>query len=51
MIKLLGPNNDLRTEDGVITKWGCLVALISIVFGIICFLIGRAIYGKCVHKS
>ena len=28
MIKLLGKNNDLRTEDGVITKWGYLVAAI-----------------------
>lgn len=27
MIKLLGPNNDLRTEDGVITKLGYLVAI------------------------
>ena len=50
MIKLSGPNNDLRTEDGVITKLGYLVAIISTVFGIICFLIGRAIYGKCVDK-
>ena len=51
MIKLLGPNNDLRTEDGVITKWGYWVAIISTMFGIICFLIGRPIYGKCVGKS
>ena len=27
MIKLLGPNNDPRTEDGVITKLGYLVAI------------------------
>ena len=46
MIKLLGPNNDLRTEDGVITKWGYLVAIASMVFGLCCFLIGRKIYGK-----
>ena len=46
MIKLLGPNNDLRTEDGVITKWGYLVAIASMMFGLCCFLIGRKIYGK-----
>ena len=46
MIKLLGPDNDLRTEDGVITKWGYLVAIASMVFGLCCFLIGRKIYGK-----
>lgn len=51
MIKLLGPNNDLRTEDGVITEWGYLVAIISTMFGLFCFLVGRAIYGKCVDKS
>ena len=46
MIKLLDPNNDLRTEDGVITKWGYLVAIASTVFGLCCFLIGRKIYEK-----
>ncbi len=46
MIKLLGPNNDLRTEDGVITKWGFPVAFISTVFGLCCFLVGRKIYGE-----
>ena len=46
MIKLLGPNNDLRTEDGVITKWGYLVAIASTVFGLCCFLVGRKIYGE-----
>ena len=49
MIKLLGPNNDLRTEDGVITKWGYFVAFISTVLGLFCFVIGRKIYGKLVH--
>jgi hypothetical protein len=29
MIKLLDPNNDLRTEDGEITKWGYLVAIMQ----------------------
>jgi hypothetical protein len=46
MIKLLGPNNDLRTEDGVITKWGYLVAIASTVFGLCCFLIGRKRHKK-----
>ena len=39
-------NNDLRTEDSVITKWGYLVAIASMVFGLCCFLIGRKIYEK-----
>ena len=39
-------NNDLRTEDSVITKWGYLVAIASTVFGLCCFLIGRKIYEK-----
>ena len=46
MIKLLDPNNDLRTEDGVITKWGYLVAIASTVFGLCCFLIGRKRHKK-----
>ena len=46
MIKLLGKNNDLRTEDGVITKWGYLVAVLSTIFGVALFLTGRQIYGK-----
>ena len=41
MIKLLGKNNDLRTEDGMITIWGYLVAAICAVFGLCCFLAGR----------
>lgn len=51
MIKLLGPNNDLRTEDGVITKRGYLVMFISAVFGLCCFLIGRSLYGKAVQRK
>ena len=46
MIKLLGKNNDLRTEDGVITKWGYLVAILSTIFGVALFLTGRKVYGK-----
>lgn len=49
MIKLLGKNNDLRTEDGIITKWGYFVAAICAVFGLCCFLIGRSVYGKFTH--
>ena len=39
-------NNDLRTEDSVITKWGYLVAIASTVFGLCCFLIGRKRHKK-----
>ena len=46
MIKLLGSNNDLRTEDGVITKTGYHVAIVSVIFGLVCFLVGRTIFGK-----
>ena len=46
MIKLLGPDNDLRSEDGRITKWGYLVAVLSTIFGLACFLTGRLLYGK-----
>lgn len=46
MIKLLGPDNDLRSEDGRITKWGYLVAVLSTLFGLACFLTGRSLYGK-----
>ncbi len=51
MIKLLGKNNDLRTEDGKITKWGYLVMLISSVFGFACFLVGRSFYGKALQRK
>lgn len=51
MIKLLGKGNDLRTEDGKITKQGYLVMLISSVFGFVCFLVGRSLYGKALHKK
>ena len=37
MIQLLGPGNDLYTEDGKITKTGYVVMLISSVFGLLCF--------------
>lgn len=44
MIKLLGKNNDLRTEDGKITKYGYIVMAVSAVFGLFVFLTGRAAY-------
>jgi hypothetical protein len=46
MIKFFGKNNDLRTEEGVITKTGYVVMLLSSVFGLCVFLIGRYLYGK-----
>ncbi len=46
MIKLLGKNNDLRTEDGKITKYGYIVMAISTVFSLLVFLTGRAAYIK-----
>lgn len=46
MIKLLGKNNDLRTEDGKITKYGYIVMAISTVFGLFVFLAGRKMYMK-----
>ena len=46
MIKLLGKNNDLRTEDGMITIWGYLVAAICAVFELCCFLAGRSAYSR-----
>ena len=41
MIKLLGKNNDLRTEDGKITKQGYIALALSSVFGFCLFLLGR----------
>lgn len=46
MIKFFGRNNDLRTEAGVITKTGYAVMVISTVFGLCVFLLGRHAYGK-----
>ena len=46
MIKLLGPGNDLYTEDGTITKAGYMVMLASSVFGLVCLFAGRSIYRK-----
>ena len=50
MIKLLGPGNDLYTEDGKITKTGYIVMAVSSVFGFFCFLLGRFLYGKLLQR-
>ena len=46
MIQFFGKNNDLRTEEGVITKTGYIVMMLSAVFGLCIFLTGRYLYGK-----
>ena len=51
MIKLLGKNNDLRTEKGEITRIGYVVMIISAVFGLCVFLAGRYMYGKLLEKK
>ena len=51
MIKFLGKGNDLRTEEGEITKTGYVVMLFSSVFGLLIFLIGRYFYGKSLKKK
>lgn len=50
MIKLLGPGNDLYTENGKITKTGYFVMAVSSAFGLLCFLMGRSIYGKLLQR-
>lgn len=51
MIRFFGKNNDLRTEEGVITKTGYTVLLLSSVFGLGVFAAGRALYGKRLRKK
>ena len=51
MIKFFGKNNDLRTEEGEITKTGYAVMLISTILGLQVFLTGRRIYGRMVEKK
>ena len=46
MIKILGKDNDLTTQDGKLTKQGYIVLALSSVFGFCLFLIGRSIHGK-----
>ena len=50
MIKLLGPGNDLYTENGKITKTGFFVMAVSSAFGLIRFFLGRAIHGKLLQR-
>ena len=51
MIKFFGKNNDLRTEEGKITKTGYAVMLVSSVFGMCVFLVGRYLYGKSLQNK
>ena len=51
MIKFFGKNNDLRTEEGNITKAGYVVMMLSTVFGLCVFLTGRYFYGKSLQKN
>ncbi|MCR4887845.1 MAG: hypothetical protein K5979_01520 [Ruminococcus sp.] len=51
MIKFFGKNNDLRTEEGQITKTGYAVMAVSTLFGLVVFLIGRYFYGKHIEKA
>lgn len=51
MIRLFGKNNDLRTEEGEITKTGYVVMMLSAVFGLCVFLAGRTIYGKLLQEK
>ena len=51
MIKFFGKNNDLRTEDGRITKTGYAVMTLSTVFGLCVFLTGRTLYGKLLREK
>ena len=51
MIKFFGKNNDLRTEEGTITKIGYTVMALSSVFGLCVFLTGRYLYGKSLQKK
>lgn len=51
MMKFFGKTNDLRTEEGKITKTGYVVMTLSSVFGLCVFLTGRTIYGKSLQKK
>ena len=51
MIKFFGKKNDLRTEEGVITKTGYVVMLLSSVFGLCVSLTGRYFYGKSLKEK
>ncbi|MBR4578057.1 MAG: hypothetical protein IKQ69_05835 [Oscillospiraceae bacterium] len=51
MIRFFGKNNDLRTEEGKITRTGYVVMLLSSVFGLGVFLTGRYLYGKSLQEK
>ncbi len=51
MIKFFGKNNDLRTEEGKITKTGAAVMTLSTAFGLCVFLIGRTLYRRSLQKK
>ena len=51
MIKLLGKNNDLRTEEGKITRIGYAVMMLSTILGLCVFLTGRYMYGKSLKEK
>lgn len=51
MIQFFGKNNDLRTEEGTVTKTGYAVMILSSVFGLCVFLTGRYLYGKSLQKK
>ena len=51
MIIFFGKNNDLRTEEGKITKTGYVVMMLSTVFGLCVFLTGRYFYGKLLQEK
>ena len=50
-MKIFGKNNDLRTEEGKITKSGYIVMMLSSLFGLCVFLTGRYLYGKSLHQK
>lgn len=49
-MKLLGKNNDLY-KDGKTTKSGYIVLIVSSIFGLCCFLIGRSLYAKAIQHT
>ncbi len=51
MIKFFGKNNDLRTEEGKITKTGYAVMALSTVLGLCVLLSGRYLYGKSLQEK
>ena len=50
-MKILGKNNDLRTEEGRITKTGYAVMMLATVFGLCVFFAGRKLYGTSLQKK